>query len=135
MGGVSYRLLPHTADLRAALDASSLDELYASAVSLVREILVGLSPVTTSQQCLIPWDVSDPAERFFRFVRELLYLYDAEGFVPGDCRIEGHGIIVGGARFHPDRHESHHQVKALTRHGFVFERRPGGYRAELVFDL
>lgn len=132
---MSYHLLPHTADLRAALAASSLDELYASSVALVREIIVGRSSVRTVQQRLIPWQVADPSERFFRFVRELLYLYDTEGFIPGTSRVEGHGVIVGGERFDPDRHESHHQIKALTRHGFAFERRADGYRAELVFDL
>ena len=132
---MSYHFLPHTADLRAALEASSLDELYASAVALVREIIVDRSSVGTVKQRLIPWDVADPGERFFRFVRELLYLYDAEGFVPGTSRLQGHGVIVGGERFDPERHEPHHQIKALTRHGFVFERRADGYRAELVFDL
>lgn len=132
---MSYRLLPHTADLRAELDAPTLDELYASAVALVREIMVGRSPVITSRQRLIPWEVDDPGERFFRFVRELIYLYDAEGFVPGNSRLEGLGASVGGERFDPERHECHHQVKALTRHGFVFECRPNSYRAELVFDL
>lgn len=132
---MSYRLLPHTADLRAALIAPSLDELYASAVALVREIIVGPSVVNPVQERAVEWDSRDPAERFFRFVRELLYLYDAEGFVPTTCRLDQHGAIVAGDRFDPARHESHHQVKALTRHGFMFEPTGAGYRSELVFDL
>lgn len=132
---MSYRFLPHTADLRAAVEAVSLDELYASAAALVREVLVGSSPVITRNERLVAWEGGDAAERFFRFVRELLYLYDAEAVIPVSCRLGVEGVVVGWERFDPSHHQSHHQVKALTRHGFVFEERRGAYRVELVFDL
>lgn len=132
---MSYQLLPHTADLRAALEGASLDELYADGAALVREILVGKSAVTARNEHFIRQLRHDDAENLFRFIRELVYLYDAEGFVPCTARRVQTGTIVGGELFDAARHEPHHHPKALTRHGFVLERTAERYRAELVFDL
>ena len=74
------------------------------------------------------------SERFFRFVRELFYLFDVELLLPAE--VAGSGPWqVGGEGFDAMRHTVEHQVKALTRHGYRYERGPAGYRAELVLDL
>lgn len=140
---MSHRLLAHTADLRAELDAADLPGLYAEALALVREALVGESAVESRAERRVPESGGDEAERFFRFVRELVYLYDTEAFLPAAVRFE-RGPRVAGERFDPRRHASERQIKAVTRHGYRFERprlatASGAvvplYRAELVFDL
>lgn len=134
---MSYELLPHTADLRACLAAGDLYGLYQSAADLVREVLVGTSPVEAADERALELEAAEDEgeeERFFRFVRELLFLYDSEGFLP--CRVAGlDPLTVTGERFDPHRHASWRQVKALTRHGYVFEQTPEGYRADVLFDL
>jgi SHS2 domain-containing protein len=176
---LSYRYLAHTADLRAALDGTDLAALYQSAADLVREILVGGSDVATAERRCLAVEGGEEAERFFRFVRGLLFLYDCEGFLParvagargrgevrsagavgvgGKVRASGEvgvggkvraggevgasadagaggEVCVHGELFDPARHASEHQVKAVTRHGYRFERTPAGYEAELLFDL
>jgi SHS2 domain-containing protein len=167
-----------------------LASLYQSAADLVREILVGSSVVASGEERCLAVEGADDGERFFRFVRGLLYLYDCEGFLParvagadgrsevggvgevgvgGKVRAsgemgasgevggteEGAGGEVGGVGevaaggdvggsgevcvygepFDATRHASEHQVKAVTRHGYRFERTPAGYEAELLFDL
>jgi SHS2 domain-containing protein len=42
---------------------------------------------------------------------------------------------VAGEPFDPARHGIEHQVKALTRHGFVFRPTAAGYHVEMVLDL
>jgi SHS2 domain-containing protein len=136
-----HAYLAHTADLRASVSGVDLDSLYQSAADLVREILVDGSTVAPGQERRIAAEGDDDAERFFRFVRELLYLYDCEGFLPARAALAGGGdgpagsVAVGGERFDPARHTAERQVKALTRHGYRFERTPAGYEAELLFDL
>jgi SHS2 domain-containing protein len=164
---VPHTYLPHTADLRAGVSGSDLASLYQSAADLVREVLVGGSAVAAGEERRLVVEGADEAERFFRFVRELLYLYDCEGFLPvrvaltaghagcpGDSGSGGDGgssedggaggsgmssgdggVAVLGERFDAARHASERQVKALTRHGYRFERTPAGYQAELLFDL
>ena len=133
---MSYRLLAHTADLRAVVEANDLQSLYQSAVGLVRELVVGSSPVAPREERRLGLsDVDDEEERFFRFVRELVYLDDSEGFLPERVRL-GDPVVVEGELFDPERHQVERQLKAVTRHGYRLETLPeGGYRAELVFDL
>ena len=130
-----FELLPHTADLKAVTLAPDLAGLYGAAVDLVREILVGDSPVEEREVRDIPCEAGELSETYFRFVRELLYAFDAEGFLPARAEL-GDPVRVRGERFDPDRHRVERQVKAVTRHGFRMVREPeGGWRAELVFDL
>jgi SHS2 domain-containing protein len=128
-----WTLLPHTADLRLALRARTLTELYAVAAAAFRQLLVGSSPVQAIEERQLDLPAAEP-ERFFRFVRELLYLYDAEGFLPAEV-VAGPVPRVRGERFDPQRHVAERQVKALTRHGFDLRHDAAGYRAELLLDV
>lgn len=129
------RLLAHTADLRAEVMAPDFGGLCAEAVALVRELLVGDSPVEPRQHRAVALIGESEAERFFRFVRELVYLADAEGFLPAGCSAERQVIRVSGEPFDASRHVAERQIKALTRHHYRFERTPHGVRSELLFDL
>jgi SHS2 domain-containing protein len=131
---MGFRLLPHTADLRAVLEAADRPELYRVAAELVCFILVGSSPVAAVERREIALEAVDEPERLFRFVRELLFLYDVEAFLPAAVSF-GDPLTVRGEVFDPARHASEHQVKAVTRHGYVFRQGPFGYHVELVFDL
>lgn len=130
-----YRYLDHTADLRAELTAPDFAALLGEAVALVRDILVGSSPVEARAERSFELAGGDEAERLFRCVRELVYLADSEGFLPAELRVEQGGVVVAGERLDPTRHRVERQVKAVTRHGLVCARAGDGWRAELVFDL
>ena len=129
-----FTLLPHTADLRASIVGADLHELYQSGVDLVRDTLIGSSSVEPRAARQITLDASDAAEHFFRFLRELVYLYDVEGFLPAVVDTTD-PLVVAGEPFDPERHGSQHQVKAVTRHGYTFDERDGTYAVEVIFDL
>lgn len=131
---MGFRYLPHTADLQAVIESPDLEALYADAAALVREILVGDSPVHGAVTRRLRLEATDSTERFFRFVRELVYLYDTEGFLPAAV-LSMVPLQVTGERFSPPRHHSERQIKALTRHEYRLIREPAGYRATLLFDL
>lgn len=134
---MGFAYLPHTADLKAAVEGAILEELYAAAVDLVRDIVVGPSPVRPSESLQIPLAAADPEERLFQFVRELVFLYDTEGFIPVEVEVDldGATVCLRGDHFDADEHHSERQIKALTRHQYRLEEQPGGYRAVLLFDL
>jgi len=131
----AHEVLPHTADLRAVVRGPDQHGLYQAAVDLLREVVVGQSLVEVSESRLIELPVdTDASERFFAFVRELVYLNDVDGFLPAAV-VSLDPATVTGEPFADGRHEVEHHVKALTRHGYRFERTPDGYEAEMVFDL
>lgn len=131
---MTWRLLSHTADVKAVLAAPDLAGLYGDAVDLVRHLLVGDCAVASMCTLCVAPDGDTDGERFFRFVRELLYANDVDRFVPGELRSMG-PPAVAGETFDPQRHTVEHGIKALTRHQYRFERGPGGCLAEIVFDL
>lgn len=130
---MSFRYLPHTGDLRAEVTAPDRAGLYQAAADLVRDVVVGASPVAERESRWLELEGGDEAERFFRFVRELVYWVDTDAFLPARVTLDG-SAAVAGERFDPARHASERQLKAVTRHGFRL-RRDGPWEAELVFDL
>lgn len=128
-------LLAHTADLAAEIGGADLAELYREGTALVREILVAQSVVEPRQARRIALAGDDDGERLFRYLRELVYLADAESFLPAAVSLEGAEATVEGERFDAARHVAQRQLKALTRHQFALTRDDGGYRCRMVFDL
>lgn len=129
-----FRYLTHTGDLRAVLEAEDEAGLYRCAVDLFRDLIVGDSPVESRQEYRFELGGDARDERFFRFLRELVYLYDAERFLP--ARVElGDPMVLHGETFDAERHHSERQPKALTRHGYRFVAEEGRCEAEVVFDL
>jgi SHS2 domain-containing protein len=131
-----YELLEHTADIGATFEAADPADLYQSAVDMLRQVLVGHSPVRGDRrmEVEVPAGVDEPGERFFRFVRELVYRFDVERFVPLEVVSMDPPTVLGDT-FDPLRHQFQHEVKAVTRHMFSYACRADGCHASLVLDL
>lgn len=137
---MTYRYLPHTSDIRVAITGSDMAEVFTEATRLVRELLVGQSPVRAEQARSIDVGAEEPAELLLRFFRECLYLFAVERFVPAalDLAHLSERAICGtihGESFDPVRHDTQPEVKAVTRHHLSLTCRSNGWRAEVVFDL
>ncbi|MFQ6047284.1 MAG: archease [Gemmatimonadales bacterium] len=137
---MTYQFVPHTADIKAVVTAADLPSLYRDATGLVRELLVGGSPVSPLEIRTIAVPGGDPAHALFHYLRELLYRFDTERFVPHSCELRettsgAFAARVRGERFDASRHEAQPEVKAVTRHGLVVERTEAGWRAQVLFDV
>jgi SHS2 domain-containing protein len=128
---VPYRLLPHTADIAIEIVAPDEAGLRAAGIDALRELLVGSSPVRFLAERTIEPQGRDVAERLVRFLKEALYLYAAEQFVPGQAAPAG----VLGEPFDPTRHTALREVKGVTYHGAKVRREHAGLSATLVFDV
>jgi SHS2 domain-containing protein len=137
---VSYRYLPHTADIRVAIDGRSFEELLADGVLITRELLAGAGPVEPREERRIEVAGPDARETFLQFLRELVFLHATDAFLPStflpdsvnQTSIRGR---LAGEPFDNGRHEQQPEVKAVTRHGLVVEPRVDGWYAEVVFDV
>jgi SHS2 domain-containing protein len=128
---VPYRFVPHTADIAVEITAPDEAGLRIAGIEALRELLVGSSPVRILTQRAIAPHGQDIAERLVRFLNEALYLYTAEGLVPGQAEPAG----VLGEAFDPARHTALREVKGVTYHGAVVRREHAGLTAMLVFDV
>ena len=127
-----YRFFSHTADAAVELEAPDEAGLRAAGVAALRELLVGDSPVAGTSERPIATSGHDVADRLISYLREVLYLYDTERFVPAEATREG----VQGEPFQEGRHQAVREVKAVTYHGVeVRQGKDGLLRANVVFDL
>ena len=137
---MTYRYLPHTADIRVAIDSPTLGELFGEAVVLARHLFVGDSDVEPDEHQPLTLAASDVEELLLAFLQELLYRYVTDGFVPTTVSIKGVTPTaltaqLAGERLDPARHIPEPEVKAVTRHGLVVRQTHDGWYAEVLFDV
>jgi SHS2 domain-containing protein len=141
---VTYRFLPHTADIRATIDAPTFRRLLEDLVQVLRELVAGDPPVEPRSGRLIAIEAPDAPELILRLSREVLDAFQIDGFVPARLEVDTlspppkppalRGRIVGEP-FDPARHDVRPEVKAVTRHGLLAEPTARGWHAELLFDV
>ncbi|MGH7753903.1 MAG: archease [Gemmatimonadales bacterium] len=133
----SFKFLPHTADIQVELTARDAPGLYQAGADAVRELLVADSPVVPGESRTIALAGPDEATRLMSFLRELVYLYDVERFIPVSVTLDaGVGTArLAGERLDPVRHRAERELKGVTHHGYTLERSPDGCRATVIFDV
>ena len=145
----SHRFLEHTADALLQAEGDSLAELLVACAEGMFAVIVedGEIREETAVEIAVTADADLEAEGeaacvedlVHSWLRELLYSCSAEGLVfarfdvreatPSRFRALCHGEPLD-----PARHRGT-EVKAVTYHGFKVERRPGGWLAEVLFDI
>lgn len=146
------REIEHTADLGMEVEAASLEELFqraaAGTMALVRstdEADVPSEPDETraaSGQRTIRIQLDGGTEDglaslLVRWLRELLYLQEVEGFVVRDAtfeRLDESGLRAS-VRPEPDPSRQIRELKGVTYHGLEVEQTDDGWRARVIFDI
>jgi SHS2 domain-containing protein len=143
---VTYRFLPHTADIRAAIEAPTFTALLDEVVALLRELTAGSGP-PSKHESTRPLSVtgSDPAELLIQFAREVLTAFQLDAIVPVRLELDTVQLPPGGTPsirgrlwgepFDPTRHATQPEIKAVTRHGLAVRQDEAGWHAELVIDV
>lgn len=141
---MTYRFLPHTADIRVCVEAPTFRGVLEDLVQVLRHLTAGDGPVQPRAAREIALQAPDPPELLLALSREVLDAFELDAFVPARLELDvltqppappGLRGRVTGERFDPARHEAQPEIKAVTRHGLVAEPTPQGWRAELLFDV
>ena len=137
---VSYRFLPHTADLIVEITGASLADVFHDATAVVRNLVAGDRSVSAIESHPITLEAQSADELLIRFVRELLTQFQLDTFVPAQLEIEQLApsqlaATVRGEPFDDSKHEPQPEVKAATRHSLSVEETDVGWRAVMVLDL
>lgn len=153
----TVREIEHTADLGMEVEADTLPELFRSAASgmmqLVRadeeeggttdeaDSMDGVTALqderSSARSIAIDLRRGDIATLLVRWLRELLYLQEVEGFVYGDAdfeRLDESGLraLVTGR---PRPRSQIRELKGVTYHGLEVEREDDRWRARVIFDI
>lgn len=134
-----YEFLEHTADVRVACWARDLSGLLDEAAAAFYSVALHARETREEEIRAVSFDVLNLEELVVRWLSELLFLLDTEGFValrttwalpdtPGTVT-----ATCAGYRGAPEMRAE--EIKAVTYHGLAVRCTPAGYGAEIVFDL
>ena len=136
-----YRFLEHTADVCvecrgetfAALLQSATDALYAITLSNVQS---GAEAYAVEKNLSLKANSRD--EALVRWLQELIFLLETEGFVAGKvifsyAEAEGVEAVVIGYQCRSD--ERTEEVKSATYHGLNVTQDSDGFVVQIIFDL
>jgi len=78
---MSYKFLPHTADIKIQADGKSLEEAFKSSAQALKETIAGKIKIKEEIKKQIKAEGNDLESLLYSFLEEFLYLLDAEDFI------------------------------------------------------
>jgi SHS2 domain-containing protein len=135
-----YELFDHTADLGLRVTAATLDELFVDAARGLFAMIVE-RPDAIEPRVEVKFDIPDEDRAFllFDWLRALLTKSEIDGVVFGEftvtVRDNGLTATARGEPLDPAKHGLGREVKAITYHELMVEKRDGVWFAEVIVDI
>ncbi len=138
----TIEVFDHTADVGLRIRGDDLDDLFRTAAEgLVDYVVANREAVRVERVEPVALRAESTADLLFAWLDELIFRTETGHVLYGrfDVSVSGDGLSleaeIGGEPIDPDRHALDHEVKAVTRHGFVLGREGAGWMAELILDI
>lgn len=134
-----FEILEHPSDLGIRATGDSLAGAFINAArGLLYVILEG--QVQGRSERVVSLKASDREHLLVRWLSEVLYVYDAEHFVPASFRFTEFSETslvaeLRGEAFDERRHQTKLDVKAVTYHQLAFEDRPQRCQVTVFLDI
>ena len=138
MGG--FELLDHTAELGISATGDDFAEALSWAAIAMFSTIADLDSVAARESIDLAVKSDSPETLVVDWLNELLYRFEAEGFVPKEFHVSiGEGGLelqtrCVGEPADPDRHRLWPGVKAATYHGLEVAH-DGEWRIKVVLDI
>ena len=134
---VRYEEIDHTADVGIRAYGRTHDELFANAAEGMFSLIADLAGVKPVGEVEVRLTADDVPTLFVRWLQELLFLHETEGwlFASFDATVTGTSLAgrARGEAIDKARHELKLAIKAVTRHRLTVD--PGKGIAEVIFDI
>jgi SHS2 domain-containing protein len=135
-----FRILEHTADIGFEAFGATCQQVFANAARALTHLMVDLETISPQKQLSLHAEASDMPSLLVNWLSELLYLFDAEGWVFRDFAFEeltDHSLaaIAQGEKFDRTRHQVKLLVKAITYHQLDLRETAQGWRAQVYVDI
>jgi len=135
-----YAIFDVTADKGIRAWGPNLAEAFRQAALGLWSLMVDPATVRPRREVSLTAEAGDREALLVAWLNELLYLYEAHGFVAADCamRVDTEyalSAVVRGEDVNPDRHVPIGHVKAATYH--LLRVAPGtrGWEVQAVVDV
>ncbi len=135
-----FRVLEHTADVGFEAFGATREEVFRNAARALMDIIVDLGAVQPRASVTVRVEGPDPPSLLVKWLSEILYLQDAEGWLFSDFEIlslddRSVSALARGEKFDRGRHQLKLLVKAITYHQLALEKSGDGWRAQVYVDI
>jgi len=135
-----FRVLEHTADVGFEARGRTREEVFANAARALTDLMVDLQMIRPAREVTLEVSSSSATNLLVDWLSEILYRYDAEGWLFRDFAVtplsdQALAATARGEKFDPARHRMKLLVKAVTYHQLVLENTSDGWRAQVYVDI
>ncbi|MGH2768342.1 MAG: archease [Actinomycetota bacterium] len=143
----SFEVLSHTADVGFRARGGTLEDLFEISAEAMLSLEYDLSEASPSEEVGLQAQGEDLEELLYGWLSELLWIHDAEEFVPAEVVVaevvrpgpDGSEFIVRGSargrRLGDWFRQTGPQLKAVTMHGLSVAEADGSYEATVFLDV
>ncbi|HEX9454383.1 MAG TPA: archease [Candidatus Binatia bacterium] len=135
-----YRITTHQSELAVRITGNSQADLFTNSAFALFDVMTDIANVETKESIPLEVEGSDRDDLMVNWMRELLYLYQASGYLLKEFKIvEVKDTMVkaevSGEKIDPDRHEIKQEITTVAFHKSRMEKTGNQWIAQLIFEL
>jgi len=135
-----FRILEHTADIGFEVFGATREEVFANAGRALMHLMVNLDSIARRDGLQLRADASDMPSLLVNWLSEILYRFDAEGWLLRDFEFDeltprSLAALARGEKFDRRKHQIKLLVKAVTYHQLELSETAEGWRAQVYVDI
>jgi len=135
-----FELIDHTADVGIRARGATLAQVFENAARGMFSILTDADLIVPRTICPIKVHAMDQSALLVRFLSELLYKFETEQLLFKEFKVQHISetsleAVARGEKLDLTRHTLLTEIKSATYHLLKVEEGPGGWVAEVIFDL
>jgi SHS2 domain-containing protein len=129
------------ADVAFEATGKDLNELFKSAAQAVIESMANTKTIKPTIKKEIKKKAKKIEELLFEFLEEIVYLKDKDAIVFHDVDVKVDekkmtvNAVLRGDAIQPEKQELHQDVKAVTMHYYIVEKKDNKWKANVVLDI
>lgn len=140
MGMKRYETFDHTADIGIRVFGRSVEEVFINAAFALFDLLTDLDSIRANLIREVVVEGADREDLLVRWLSELLFLCEGEGFLFREFSISsltGTSLraVARGEFFDPSRHRFKTEIKAVTYHQIEVAPQGGIWEGRVIFDV
>lgn len=135
-----FQILDHPADIGIEVKGKSLGDLLINAALGTSYLMIEPNEITASIKKEINLKGDNIEDLFTKWLDEIIYLFDCEGFLIKTVRVStlqerSINATFEGEKFDPNKHKIKLYLKAVTYHQLEIKETKNGWEAIVFFDV
>lgn len=135
-----YRITTHHTELAVRITGSSQADLFANSAFALFDVMTDVAAIDVKESIPLEVEGSDRDDLMVNWMRELLYLYQSNGYILKEFKISQvkDTIVkaeVRGEKIDPDRHEIKQEIASVAAHKSRMEKTGNQWIAQVIFEL